>query len=311
MNELNFQDIISAQNRIKYYIKNTAIISNKKIDEVLGAKIFFKMDNRQETNSFKARGAFNAVLAFKEKHGFLPQKIVAQSSGNHAQAVAFVGKKFNIPVIIYMAKITSPIKVEATLKLGAEVILCEKRSEANRLAEEKQQDGYFFIHPSDNDDVIAGQGTCALEAINEIGEVSAIFAPCGGGGLLSGCLIAKSGVSPQAQIFGCEPLIANDASRSVLGGKIVGFEESPITIADGARTLKVAPRCFHYLKQLNGILEIAEEDIIFWQKKLEQEFQEKIEPTSALSIAGCAQYIKNKPQAKNQKFLAIISGGNL
>ena len=311
MNELNFQDILLAQNRIKNYIKNTAIIANKKIDEILDAKIFFKMDNRQETNSFKARGAFNAVLAFKEKHGFFPTKIVAQSSGNHAQAVAFVGKKFNIPVVIYMAKITSPIKVEATRKLGAEVILCEKRSEANRLAEEKQQEGYFFIHPSDNDDVIAGQGTCALEAINEIGEVSAIFAPCGGGGLLSGCLIAKNGASPQAQVFGCEPLSANDASRSVLENKIVGYEESPKTIADGARTLKVAPRCFHYLKQLNGILEIAEEEIIFWQKKLEIELQEKIEPTSALSLAGCAQYIKNNPQTKNQKFLAIISGGNL
>ncbi len=311
MNELNFQDILLAENRIKNYIKNTAIISNKKIDELLGAEIFFKMDNRQETNSFKARGAFNAVLAFKEKHGFFPQKIVAQSSGNHAQAVAFVGKKFNIPVIIYMAKITSPIKVEATRKLDAEVILCEKRSEANRLAEEKQQEGYFFIHPSDNDDVIAGQGTCVLEAVKEIGEVSAIFAPCGGGGLLSGCLIAKNGISPQAQVFGCEPLNANDASRSVLENKIVGFEESPLTIADGARTLKVAPRCFNYLKKLNGILEISEEEIIFWQKKLEQELQEKIEPTSALSIAGCAQYIKNNPQTKNQKFLAIISGGNL
>ena len=311
MNELNFQDILLAENRIKNYIKNTAIISNKKIDELLGAEIFFKMDNRQETNSFKARGAFNAVLAFKEKHGFFPQKIVAQSSGNHAQAVAFVGKKFNIPVIIYMAKITSPIKVEATRKLDAEVILCEKRSEANRLAEEKQQEGYFFIHPSDNDEVIAGQGTCVLEAVKEIGEVSAIFAPCGGGGLLSGCLIAKNGISPQAQVFGCEPLNANDASRSVLENKIVGFEESPLTIADGARTLKVAPRCFNYLKKLNGILEISEEEIIFWQKKLEQELQEKIEPTSALSIAGCAQYIKNNPQTKNQKFLAIISGGNL
>lgn len=311
MNELNFQDIISAQNRIKNYIKNTAIIANKKIDEILGAKIFFKMDNRQETNSFKARGAFNAVLAFKEKHGFFPPKIVAQSSGNHAQAVAFIGKKFNIPVVIYMAKITSPIKVEATRKLGAEVVLCEKRSEANRLAEEKQQEGYFFIHPSDNDDVIAGQGTCALEAINEIGEVSALFAPCGGGGLLSGCLIAKNGVSPQAQIYGCEPLNANDASRSILANKIVGFEESPNTIADGARTLKVAPRCFYYLKKLNGILEIPEEEIIFWQKKLEIELQEKIEPTSALSIAGCAQYIKNNPLEKNKKFLVIISGGNL
>jgi threonine dehydratase len=311
MKELDFQDILSAENRIKNYIKNTAIISDKKINDFLGAQIFFKMDNRQETNSFKARGAFNAVLSFKEKNGFFPEKIVAQSSGNHAQAVAFVAKKFNIPVIVYMAKITSPIKVEATRQLGAEVVLCEKRSEANRLAEEKQQEGYFFIHPSDNDDVIAGQGTCVLEAIEKIGEVSAIFAPCGGGGLLSGCLIAKSGVSNQAQVFGCEPLNANDASQSVLQDKIVGFEESPTTIADGARTLKVAPRCFNYLKKLNGILEISEEEIIFWQKKLEQEFQEKIEPTSALSIAGCQRYIKNNPQAKNQKILAIISGGNL
>ncbi len=311
MKELDFQDILLAENRIKNYIKNTAIISDKKINDFLGAQIFFKMDNRQETNSFKARGAFNAVLSFKEKNGFFPEKIVAQSSGNHAQAVAFVAKKFNIPAIVYMAKITSPIKVEATRQLGAEVVLCEKRSEANRLAEEKQQEGYFFIHPSDNDDVIAGQGTCVLEAIEKIGEVSAIFAPCGGGGLLSGCLIAKSGVSSQAQVFGCEPLNANDASQSVLQNKIVGFDDSPTTIADGARTLKVAPRCFNYLKKLNGILEITEEEIIFWQKKLKREFQEKIEPTSALSIAGCQRYLKNNPQAKNQKFLAIISGGNL
>jgi threonine dehydratase len=309
--ELTFNDVVRAHNRIRDHIEYTGIISNKKLDEELGAKVFFKMEDVQKTKSFKARGAFNAILNYKEKHGNFPEKIVVQSSGNHAQAVAFVGKKFNIPVIIYMAKITSPIKVEATRKLGAEVILCEKRSEANRLAEEKQQEGYFFIHPSDNDYVIAGQGTCVLEAIEKTGEVSAIFAPCGGGGLLSGCLIAKNGVSPQAQVFGCEPLSANDASRSVLENKIVGFEESPITIADGARTLKVAERCFNYLKKLNGILEISEEEIIFWQKELEKEFQEKIEPTSALSIAGCAQYLKNNLQAKNQKFLVIISGGNL
>ena len=109
MNELNFQDVLSAENRIKNYIKNTAIISNKKIDDFLGAQIFFKMDNRQETNSFKARGAFNAVLAFKEKNGFFPQKIVAQSSGNHAQAVAFVGKKFNIPVRVMDKETRNPI----------------------------------------------------------------------------------------------------------------------------------------------------------------------------------------------------------
>ena len=129
------------------------------------------MDNQQVTNSFKARGAFNAVLAFKDRFGFFPKKIVAQSSGNHAQAVAYVANQLAIPVIIYMASNVSKLKIEATKKLGAEIVLCERRADANRLAEEKQSEGYFFIHPSDNDAVIAGQGTCLLEALNEVDDV--------------------------------------------------------------------------------------------------------------------------------------------
>ncbi len=311
MNELNFDNILAASKRIKNHIKNTPVISNQELNKELGAQVFFKMENQQETKSFKARGAFNAILAYKEKHLKFPKKIVAQSSGNHAQAVAFACRQFKIPAIIYMAANTSPFKINATRALGAEVVLCEKRSEANRLAEEKQHEGYFFIHPSANNDVIAGQGTSAFEALTEIGEVDAIFAPCGGGGLISGSYLTSLGLSKQAQVYGCEPANANDAAISVREGKIFHFENSPDTIADGARTLAVLEICFNYLKKLTGILEIEEEKIIFWQKKLTETLNQKIEPTSALAIAGAAQFLEKNKNLKNPKILVIISGGNL
>lgn len=311
MKLLSFSDIIEANHRIKKFINLTPILTSKIINQKLKAEVYFKMDCQQITRSFKIRGAFNAVLKYFEIHQHLPQKIVVQSSGNHAQAVAYVGAKLKIPVLIYMANTVSPYKIKLTQDLGAEVILCEKRSQANALAESKQAEGYFFIHPSDNDEVIAGQGTCAYEALREIGEVSAIFAPCGGGGLIAGSYLAKQQLSPNAKVFGCEPSQANDASQSLKLGKITGFDDTPQTIADGARTLKVSPRCFNYLQQISGIIEIDEEKILYWQKYLNEIFQEKIEPTSALGIAGLEAYLNSNPASQNNKFLVLISGGNL
>lgn len=311
MNELNFNDVSKAHQRLKNHIKNTQVISNEKLNEELGAQVFFKMENQQKTRSFKARGAFNSVLAYKEKHGNFPQKIVVQSSGNHAQATAQVGKEFGIPILIYMITKASPVKIAAARELGAEVVLLERRADVNRTAEEKQNEGYFFIHPNAGDDVITGQGTAAFEALSEIGEVEAIFAPCGGGGLVAGSYLASLGLSPKAKTFACEPLNANDAARSVRGGKIVGYEDTPNTVADGARTLEVMPQTFEYLKKLAGFFEITEEEIIFWQKKLVEMLGQKIEPTSALAIAGLVQYLKNNSGSQNRKFLVIISGGNI
>lgn len=308
---LTFDDVSSAHSRIKNHIKNTPVISNKKLNEELGAEVFFKMDNQQEAGSFKARGAFNAILTYKEKHEKFPEKVVVQSSGNHATATAFVCKKFGIPALIYMIKNASPFKIAAVKNLGAEVVLLEKRSEVNRMAEEKQKEGYFFIHPSSGEDVICGQGTATLEALSEIGKVDAIFTPCGGGGLVVGSFLAAQKLSPEAKIFGCEPLNANDVAISLREGKIFNFEDTPNTIADGARTLAISERCFGYVKQLAGILEISEEEIFFWQKKLVEELQQKIEPTSALAIAGAAQFLKKNPEQKNQKILVVISGGNV
>lgn len=311
MKKLTFDDISAAHNRIKNHIKNTPVISDKKLNEELGCEVFFKMENQQEASSFKARGAFNAILSYKEKHGKFPEKIVVQSSGNHAQAIALACKKFGIQALIYMINKASPLKIKAARDLGAEVILLEKRSDVNRAAEEKQKEGYFFIHPSDDDEVICGQGTSALEALTEIGEVDAIFAPCGGGGLVSGAFLAAQKLSPNAKTFACEPLNANDVAISIRENKIYSFEDTPNTIADGARTLATSQRCFGYLKQMAGILEIPEEKIIFWQKKLSENLNQKIEPTSALAVAGLEQYTQKNNSPKNHKFLVIISGGNL
>jgi len=300
-----------AANRIKNHIKNTPLISDEKLNEELGAQIFFKMENQQVTSSFKARGVFNAILSYQEKHQKFPEKIVVQSSGNHAKATAYACKKFGIKSLIYMINKASALKIKDARDLGAEVILLEKRSEVNRQAEEKQKDGYFFIHPSADEEVICGQATSAFEAILEIGEVDFIFAPCGGGGLISGCFLAAKELSPNAKVFACEPANANDVARSIREGKIVGFDDTPNTIADGARTLATSETCFDYLKQIAGALEISEEQIIFWQKKLSEILKQKIEPTSALAIAGAQQFLQKNPQIQNPKILVIISGGNV
>lgn len=310
MSQLTFEQVKLAASRLKNHIEKTPVISNEKLNQKLGAQIFFKMENQQKTKSFKARGAFNSILAYQEKHGKFPEKIVAQSSGNHAQAIAKACQEFQIPAIIYMINKASPVKIAATQALGAEVVLLEKRSEVNKSAEEKQKEGYVFIHPNAGDDIICGQGTSAFEALLEIGEVEAIFAPCGGGGLVAGTYLASLGLSPKAKVFACEPLNANDAARSFREGKILGYEDTPNTIADGARTLEVTPQSFEYLQKIAGFCEISEEEIIFWQKKLSEILEQRIEPTSALAIAGAAQFLKNNSQLKNPKILVIISGGN-
>ena len=311
MVKIKFSDITSAYNRIKDYIKLTPTLSNQNLNEELGAQVFFKMENQQLTKSFKARGAFNAILNYREKEGSFPEKVVVQSSGNHAQAISLASKKFGIKALIYAITKASPFKMQACRDLGAEVCLLEKRSEVNRISKEKENEGYFFIHPSANFDVICGQGTAALESLKEIGTVDAIFMPCGGGGLAAGTFVAARELSPNAKIFACEPKQANDVAISVRENKIFAFDEAPKTVADGARTLSTAEICFQYLKQFDGVFEIEEDEIIFWREKLQKVFEQKIEPTSALAVAGASKFLKDNPGRKDLKILVIISGGNV
>ena len=312
MSELNFDSINQALNRIFGYINHTPIFSSQKLNELLQNTILFKMENQQKANSFKVRGAFNAVLAYKEQFGFFPKKMVAYSSGNHGYALSLVGKTFNIPTLIFMTHNCSLSKIKAVQSQNAELVLLKTRQEAILACQQKEQEGYIFFHPSDNNHIIAGQGTCILEdyLINPR-NIVAIFASCGGGGLLSGCFLASQKAYPNAKVIGCEPAIANDASLSVQQNKIFSFTTSPNTIADGARTLAVSDRCFFYLKQLSQILEISEEQIIFWQQQLTLHLQQNIEYTSALAMAGCVKFLEQNQHYKQQQFLVVISGGNI
>jgi threonine dehydratase len=309
MNNLSFQDIVKARDRISDHINQTKIVSSHTLNKELNNKIFFKLENLQKTGSFKARGAFNHLLILKEQ-GLLPSKVVAVTSGNHGTAVSYICAKLGIESLIYTSNITPDFKIKAMKNFGAQIVITQKRSEANQLAEEKVKEGYHFIHPSSDDLVIAGQGTLFLESVEQVGEFDSAFAACGGGGLVSGIYIASQKYPSKTKIFAVEPDLANDALLSVKNNKIFSFKDSPQTIADGARTLAISENTFGYLKQINAILSVSEEEINHWTNRLNDILESKIEPTAAMSMAGCKKWISDN-DIKDEKILVVISGGNI
>ena len=187
--------------------------------------------------------------------------------------------------------------------------MTETRQEAEANCIAKQDQGAIFIPPYDHDDIILGQGTSCYEALQTGIKPDAIFASCGGGGWLSGSYLAKELLSPKSKIFGAEPKNANDASQSYLQGKIIGFEKTPDTICDGARTLQISERTFQYLKRLDGFMEIAEEDTIYWTQWLMHLLKISVEPTSALAMAAASSWLQMTP--RGQTILVLLSGGNI
>ena len=305
---LNPLEVELAHKRISGYIHKTPLISSVILNNFLGHEIIFKTESLQKIGAFKIRGALNALLSLKEQN-ILPQEVVAFSSGNHAQAVAFAGKLLNVKTTIILPSFTSPIKQQATKYYGAEVINTSTRKEAEEKTAEIAKRGAFFIHPFDNDEVITGQGTSCYEALKDGVNPDAIFATCGGGGWLSGTFLAKKLLAPNIKVFGAEPLQANDATQSYFAKKIITFTDSPPTIADGARAPAVSERTFYYLQQLDGFFEIPENEIIYWTQWLMHLLKITVEPTSAVAMAGAFQWLKT--QKIKKKVLVLLSGGNV
>jgi len=302
---LSLSSVLQAQERIAPYINRTPLLESGLLNQWLGHEIVFKAESFQKIGAFKIRGALNALLSLKEE-GRLPEKIVAYSSGNHAQAAAYAGKMLGIHTTVIMPENVSKIKQQATRAYGAELIITQTRRQAEDLAEQKQKEGAWLLHPSADARVIAGQGTTALEALQDGANPDAIFAACGGGGLLSGTWLAAEG---KTKVFGVEPKMANDAAQSVRTGKIVAFTDSPMTVADGARTLHISDITFHYLKQLDGFFEIEEEEILYWTQWLHHLLKTIVEPTAALAMAGAKQWLAQ--QTEKKRVLVILSGGNI
>jgi threonine dehydratase len=317
MSALGLDDVAAAAARIAGRVLHTPVVASRTLDAMLGHALLFKCENLQRIGAFKARGALNTMLWLREQ-GRLPGAVVAFSSGNHAQAVAWAARDLGVRATIFMHAQSSAIKRAATEAYGARVVLRERRADAEREAEEMgNESGCALIPPYDHDQIICGQGTAALEALDERPEVEAVFAPVGGGGLLSGTLIATKGSGPAPGgrgaprlVFGGEPLLANDAARSLREGRIVAFDDAPATLADGARTLSVSARTFGYLRQCDGIFEIEEEEMAAWTQWLTHLLKLQIEPTGALGMAAAARWLAQQPAGPRRTALVILSGGN-
>jgi threonine dehydratase len=299
----------AAQARLGDHITRTPILRSHLLNRFLNTEILFKYEGAQKVGAFKARGALHTLLHLKEKKK-LPLEVVAYSSGNHAQAVAWAARQMGIKSTVVVPAGASKVKIAATKAYGAEVIIAKSRGEAEDIAHERSEvGGSFLLPPYDHDDVIAGQGTAALEAWQDEKKIDAVFAPCGGGGLISGTFLATRVFSRDAAVYAAEPAIANDASRSYSTGKIYRFRDAPKTIADGARTLGISERTFHFIDQLDGFYEISEADILYWSQWLMHLLKVTVEPTAALGIAAAHKWIAEGNRGK--RILIILSGANL
>ena len=230
-----FEDIKRVHEAITPYINKTPVLSSSSINEISGATIYFKCENFQKVGAFKMRGAASATMALTKEE--LAKGVATHSSGNHAQAVALSAKNYGAKAYIVMPSNAPSIKRAATEGYGAEIITCEPTLEAREstLQEVVKKTGATFLHPYNNYDVIAGQGTCAKELIEEVGHLDVLMAPVGGGGLMSGTALSTRALLPNAKVIGAEPEVANDAYRSFKSGTMQ-YNTRIDTIADGLRT---------------------------------------------------------------------------
>jgi threonine dehydratase len=309
MSPITIKDIKEAKYRIDRFVNKTPILYSNKLNEWFGHEIFFKAECFQKVGAFKSRGACNTV-AWLIENNMKPNLIVSNSSGNHAQAVAWATSQFGVPAKIYMPENVSKVKAQATASYGANTIFCKNRSIVDEQTElASKEKGTYWIPPFNHPQVIAGQGTAVFESINELKDIDAIFAPCGGGGLLSGSLISARALSPKTEVIGAEPKDANDAAESLRKNSIHTLSSTPNTIADGARTLSVGDITFWYLKQLDDFYEIEEEDIIYWTQWLSHILKVRVEPTSAMPMTAVTKWLSK--QKNKKRVLVVISGGNI
>ncbi|WP_343857982.1 serine/threonine dehydratase [Aliiglaciecola litoralis] len=306
---ISFSDIVDARKRIDKKIHQTPIYESSLLNQWLGSRIIFKAECLQHTGAFKVRGALN-VLARLAENNQLPNKIVANSSGNHAQAVAYAANLYGIPAKIFSTQNVSAVKAAATQFYGAQLALFETRIEAdNAVQEAAKEPDTLWIPPFNHPDIIAGQGTLALDTFEQTGKVDAVFAPCGGGGLLSGTLLTTRAVFPHAKVIGAEPLNANDAAQSLRLGKIVSLDGPANTLADGAATPSVGEHTFPILQQLDALYEVSEQHIAYWTQWLQHLLKLHMEPTCAMTMQAVVEWLRTVP--KNQTVVVLLSGGNI
>jgi threonine dehydratase len=313
----NFAEIRAAHDRIRPFVHRTPVLTSSRLNEVCGASLFFKCENFQKVGAFKARGATNAILALDDATA--QRGVATHSSGNHGAAVARAAKLRGIPAHIVMPSNSAKVKVRAVEGYGAHVVFCEPTEEAREMtcAEVIRRTGATLIHSFENQHVIAGQGTAAVELLEDISDLDLIMCPVGGGGLLSGTAIAAKSMRPEIKVIAVEPANADDAAQSFRAGRRLVIKKQ-FTIADGLRTNIGEPNFAIVLKYVNDIVTVSEEAIISAMRTIWETMKIVIEPSAAVPYAAIQEGQPSrgygsvsKVDVAGKRIGIILTGGNV
>ena len=310
---ISIDDIRGAAGRLAGVAHRTPVLTSRTADARTGATLFFKAEQQQRMGAFKFRGAYNALSLFspEQRRG----GVLAFSSGNHAQAIALSARLLDMTSVIVMPNDSPRAKLAATRGYqegmpGSEVVLYDRMSEDREAigARNAQERGLTVVPPYDHAGVMAGQGTAALELIEETGPLDALFACVGGGGLLSGCAVAAAALSPGIAIYGVEPEAGNDVQQSVARGQRVRIDV-PVTIADGAQTQQVGALTFPVIQRLvAAMLTVSDAQLITTMRFFAERMKQVVEPTGCL---GAAAVLERVVELRGKRVGIILSGGNV
>jgi threonine dehydratase len=304
---LTLDDVRAAHARIKDQIHRTPVMTSEALDEKSGARLFFKCENLQKVGAFKARGATNAVALLTDDEA--SRGVVTHSSGNHAAALARAAKLRKIPAYIVMPENSPRSKIASVRRYGAEVILCAPTLAARESTAESvmARTGAAFIHPYNDLRVMAGQGTTALELLEDVPDLDDILCPVGGGGLLSGVAVTTKGINPNVSVFGVEPQGADDAARSLAAGHIIPCT-APATIADGLRSSLGQHPFAEIQRHVEGIVTVSEDEIVHAMRTLWEVLKIVVEPSGAVAYAAL---VDGQLNLAGRRVGIILTGGNL
>ncbi len=301
------EDMLVAHERIKPHIHRTPVLTSEYFDRLSGASLHFKCENFQKAAAFKVRGACNAVFGLTGEEAV--SGVATHSSGNHALSLSYAAGRRGIPCHVVMPSTAPQAKKDAVIGYGGQITECEPSTSSREavFAEVEKRTGANFVHPYNDPRVIAGQGTCSKELIEQVDNLDAVMAPIGGGGMVSGTCLTLSNLAPEIRVFAAEPLAADDAARSFRAGHIIA-DDAPVTVADGLK-VPLKERTWHFVSNyVTDILTVTEQEIIDAMRLIWQRMKIVVEPSSAVTVAAI---LKNRNIFQGKRVGVILTGGNV
>lgn len=302
-----FDDVLAAEARIAPHIRRTPIRTSDYLDELTGAKLFFKCENFQEPGAFKVRGAANAVFGLTEEQA--RRGVATHSSGNHASCLSYAAMRRGIPCNVVMPRTAPQAKKDTVRRYGGVITECEPSTSSREatFAKVQAETGGDFVHPYNDPRVIAGQATCSKELVEDVGPLDYVVAPIGGGGMISGTCLALSTLAPETKVIAAEPEQADDAYRSFKSGQIIA-DDAPKTIADGL-LVPLKDLTWHFVRtHVHDILTVSDPEIIAAMKLIWKHLRVVMEPSSAVPLATI---LKNPAVFRGSRVGVILTGGNV